>query len=649
MGIDDLDCAIKSLKSGKCRDPEEIIREIFMNECMGKDLKKSLLIMCNKIKQTRKFPAFMQNTNICAIYKCRGDVSSLESDRGIFLITIFRTILMKMVYKNKYAVIEQAMSDSNIGARKDKNIRNHIFVVNSVLHDVLQNKSKNPIDLMVLDYKQMFDSECLFECMNDLFEAGVNDDIFALIYEANRKSHVAVQTPNGLSKRETFEDLVMQGDVLSPLISSLQVDTIGKECLENKKHLYYFKNIVPIPPLGMVDDLLTISECGYKTQLLNEYINFKTGTKKLQFGTSKCIKMHIGKENSKILCKDVHVGEWNTEVMEDPTTGGHKIHEYFSGNVKMNSRDEQKYLGDILSSDGSHMKNIQDRRNKGYGIINQIKQILESTYFGKFYFEVAIVLRESLFLSSVLLNSEAWVNYSEKEIRILEQCDEMLLSNILECDGKTSNAFKYLELGVMPIRFEIMKRKIMFLQYILKQNKNSMVYKIFKAIEENPIKNDFVNTCKKYLDILKIKTNFEGIAKMSKIKLKKILREKTNYEAFVYLKSQQMVQEKIKNILYKELKMQDYLAEGDRNLLVSKVVYKARGQVLDIKMQKRWKYDDLNCEGCQENLETGEEIMMCEKLGKNESNAEYSWFYSDLVCKQILAGKIIIKKLKKRK
>ena len=54
----------------------------------------------------------------------------------------------------------------------------------------------------------------------------------------------------------------------------------------------------------------------------------------------------------------------------------------------------------------------------------------------------------------------------------------------------------------------------------------------------------------------------------------------------------------------------DYLAEGDRNSLVSKVIYKARGQMLDIKMQKkRWKYDDLNCEGCQEYLETGEEIF----------------------------------------
>ena len=620
-----------------------------MDECMGKDLKQSLLILCNKIKEERKFPDFMQKTNICAIYKGRGDVLSLESDRGIFLITIFRTILMKMIYNEKYQIIDQSMSDSNIGARKQKNIRNHIFVVNAILHDVLHKKSKHPIDLMVLDYKQMFDSECLYECMNDLFEAGVKDDIFALIYEANRRSYVAVQTPHGLSKRELFQDLVMQGDVLSPIISSLQVDTIGKECLQKMKHIYYFKNIVPIPPLGMVDDLLTISECGYKTRLMNEFINFKTGSKRLQFGASKCIKMHVGKENLDMLCQDLYVGEWNDMVVEDTQTGGYKKNEIFSGNVKMGERGEQKYLGDILSSDGSHSKNVQERRNRGYGIINQIMQILQSTYFGKYYFEVAMVLRESLFLSSVLLNSEAWVNYSEKDVRILEQCDEALLSNILECDGNSSNALKYLELGVIPIRFEIMKRKLLFLQYILKQDKNSMIYNVLKAIEENPVKNDFVLTCKKYLEKLKMTLTFEEIEKMSKFQLRKALKEKIKDEALVFLKSQQMKQEKIKNIEYKELKMQDYLAQGDRNISISKIIYKARGQTLDIKMHKKWKYDDISCVGCNKNNESGEEILRCENLGKNEEKLEYDLFFSEFVMKQISVGKIMIKKLKKRK
>ena len=86
--------------------------------------------------------------------------------------------------------------------------------------------------------------------MNDLYEAGVDDDIFALIYESNRENDVAVKTPNGISRRETFKDIVMQVDVLAPLISSLQVDTIGKEGLEKNKHLYYYKNSVPVPPPG---------------------------------------------------------------------------------------------------------------------------------------------------------------------------------------------------------------------------------------------------------------------------------------------------------------------------------------------------------------------------------------------------------------
>ena len=92
--IDDLENAIKSLKSGKCRDPEGIIREVFMDECMGEDLKQSLLILCNKIKEERKFPDFMQKTNICAIYKGCGDVLTVllaskdaESPSNLFMST----------------------------------------------------------------------------------------------------------------------------------------------------------------------------------------------------------------------------------------------------------------------------------------------------------------------------------------------------------------------------------------------------------------------------------------------------------------------------------------------------------------------------------------------------------------------------------
>ena len=155
------------------------------------------------------------------------------------------------------------------------------------------------------------------------------------------------------------------------------------------------------------------------------------------------------------------------------------------------------------------------------------------------------------------------------------------------------------------------------------------MYNVLKAIKENPVKNDFVYTCEKYLKILKLNMTFEELESVSKLQLRKLLCEKIRYEALEYLKTQQVKQEKIKNIVYSDLKMQDYLREGDRNTAVTKLIFKARGQTMDIKLQRRWKYDDISCEGCHQNIESGQEILQCEKLGKNEKNVDYTWFFSD--------------------
>ena len=653
----DLDEALKELKAGKCRDPDGLIREIFKEEVLGEDLKKSMLILFNKIKRTRIFPSFMRKTNISAIYKGRGEVTDLESDRGIFLVSLFRTILMKMIYKEYHPVIDHSMSDSNIGARKNKNIRNHIFIVNSIIHDVLSKKGNKPIDIMILDYKQMFDSECLYECLNDVYEAGVKDDTFAMLYEANRINEVAVQTPNGLSEREVFKEIVMQGDVLAPLISSLQVDTMGKECLEEGKHLYYFKEKVPIPALGMVDDLLTISECGYKTTLMNKYINSKTGMKKLQFGPSKCIKMHIGKTCNEALCKEMDVGGWKVKVETDIKTGEASRHEYFAGQENMKEKEEQMYLGDLLSANGSHAKNVLHRKDKGLGATNSIMQILKSTPYGKYYFEVALILRESLFLSSLLLNSEAWVNISDTDIRKLEQADEILLSKILDCEANTNNVFKYLELGVKPVRFELMKRKILYLQYILQQEKQSMIYKVFEATLKDPLKNDFVSICKKYLEDLNINLSFEDIKNLSKWKLKKILKDKIELAAFKYLirlknsPSRDGRMSKVGNIQYEKLEMQQYLYENTKTN-ISQFIAKARAKTLDIKTHKSWKYDDRACSGCDKREESGDEILTCEafgQYGENQVIPAYSWFYENKTSDMIYCAKVMMERMKMRK
>ena len=117
--------------------------------------------------------------------------------------------------------------------------------------------------------------------------------------------------------------------------------------------------------------------------------------------------------------------------------------------------------------------------------------ILDEICFGKYYFQVAMTLRNSLLLSSLLTNAEAWYNLSSTDVTELEKVDEDLLRNVLECPVSTPREMLYLELGVSPIRNMIRSRRINFLQYILKEEKDSLMYRFLMAQKDNPVKNDW--------------------------------------------------------------------------------------------------------------------------------------------------------------
>ena len=116
--------------------------------------------------------------------------------------------------------------------------------------------------------------------MNDLFEAGVQDDQLAVLFEANKEINLAIKTPNGLTDRVRVKEIILQGDVFGPMQCSVTVDSFGKECLIEDKHLYYYKDEVPVPILTMVDDAIAITECGYEATMMNAYLNTKTNIKK---------------------------------------------------------------------------------------------------------------------------------------------------------------------------------------------------------------------------------------------------------------------------------------------------------------------------------------------------------------------------------
>ena len=170
--------------------------------------------------------------------------------------------------------MDQNMSASHVGGRNHRNLRNHLFIVYGIINSVVQ-KETGPVDIAIYDIAQCFDSMWLSEVMNNIYDVlpkERRDDKLSLIYENNKKCELAINTPFGLTERKTVTNTVQQGSSWGPIMYSVQIDNIGKECPKRGIHLFKYKNYVNVMPLSMVDDLLTITNCHVVKINVNKYM-----------------------------------------------------------------------------------------------------------------------------------------------------------------------------------------------------------------------------------------------------------------------------------------------------------------------------------------------------------------------------------------
>ena len=64
----------------------------------------------------------------------------------------------------------------------------------------------------------------------------------------------------------------------------------------------------------------------------------------------------------------------------------------------MRESKQEKYFGDIINTSGTNRNTIADRKNKGYGIVNEILAILDEIPLGRFKMEIGLKLRQAMLL-----------------------------------------------------------------------------------------------------------------------------------------------------------------------------------------------------------------------------------------------------------
>ena len=234
----DLEAVLNKLKKNKSRDPNGLANELFKTDSAGDDLKVAILKLMNRIKNEQKYPKCLEFCNITSIWKMKGPRNKFSSYRGIFRVSIFRAILDRLIYNDEYENIDSNLTDSNVGARRSRNVRDNIFVLNAIFNSQ-RNNTEEALDIQVYDVDKCFDSLWLKEVITALYEAGLQNDKLPLLFLENRNAQVAIKTFGGITDRISIKDIIMQGSVWGSLCCVALLDKLSKHVYANKELLYY--------------------------------------------------------------------------------------------------------------------------------------------------------------------------------------------------------------------------------------------------------------------------------------------------------------------------------------------------------------------------------------------------------------------------
>ena len=94
----------------------------------------------------------------------------------------------------------------------------------------------------------------------------------------------------------------------------------------------------------------------------------------------------------------------------------------------------------------------------------------------------------------------------------------------------------------------------MYLHYLLNLHKEDLLYRVFKAQKDDPIKNDWCQTVDEDLIEIGIKMNHEEIKQMKKEAFKTLLKTKCKEAALEFLLNEkEKVKSKMGKLKYKQI------------------------------------------------------------------------------------------------
>ena len=485
---EELDLAIQSLNNGS---PGEDLLHAKVVKASGSGFRNSFLKLVNQMKNSRENgPQQLDDVMITALHK-KGSKKHLVNKRGIFLTSVLAKVIEKLI-KARINPNKKKVNPLQFGSTKNKSPADSTFILRGVLNHARY--VKKPVYLLAYDFTQCFDSLWLEDCLLSLWDLGVSNQLIGMMFKMNQYANVTVNTPHGPTEKFGVERIVKQGTVLGPDLCSCSTAEMACENVGGVG-----VGTFNVGALLYVDDMILLCTDDVEaTETHLKAIGFSC-KKRLKFSHKKCFLLIAFKKKHNVVPA--------LEIDGSPVSVTSTV----------------KVLGDWFNEKGNNKDLINDRVERGNACIVNSMSLCNELSLGRYTLITLIVLYGSVFLQSVLFNSQAWSDIKNTELERLQVLQLKYLKRSVKVPSSCPNAGTFLEFGVLPIEGVIHCRQLCFLHHILTLEASDPVYRMYVELKSFEHETNWANDVKELLIRYNITSDEQVIKLMSKDKWKSLI------------------------------------------------------------------------------------------------------------------------------